>query len=193
MEVVLSGEVSEVTSARRDAAGGKQALPIDGAQIIDAHAERIYRFCQSLSRTEADAEDLAQETCLRVLRHSDRYDPDRGPLEGWLWRIALNTARDAGRARRRHLAILDRLLRLETDEIFSIESKVIDLLEDEELVNTVRRLGARDRTLIALRFDADLEYVTIAKLLHANESAVRRGTARALARLRRLLEDRHGR
>jgi RNA polymerase sigma-70 factor (ECF subfamily) len=47
---------------------------------------------------DADADDLFQETWLRVVRYRDRYDPQRR-FSTWLFQIANNLCRDRGRRR----------------------------------------------------------------------------------------------
>ncbi|MBY6090179.1 RNA polymerase sigma factor [Maritimibacter alkaliphilus] len=46
------------------------------------------------------AEDIAQETFLRVWRHAGRYDPNRGAVSTWIYRIATNLCTDRHRRRR---------------------------------------------------------------------------------------------
>ena len=40
----------------------------------------------------ADPEELAQQAMLKALEALDRFDPRRGTLDAWLWRIAVNAA-----------------------------------------------------------------------------------------------------
>ncbi|MCL2299694.1 MAG: hypothetical protein FWC27_06055, partial [Firmicutes bacterium] len=44
----------------------------DAARLIDAHGTMLYRFCRKLAFSKEDAEDLFQDTWLRVLRSPDR-------------------------------------------------------------------------------------------------------------------------
>src|SRR5215467_11693003 len=70
-------------------------------RLAEEHAPVAYRFCAMVCRDAHDAEDLAQEALLKAMRSLDRFDPDRGSVEGWLWRIVVNLATDRGRAARR--------------------------------------------------------------------------------------------
>lgn len=72
-------------------------------QLISQHGRRLYGLCMTLCRTKADADDLYQETWLRVVRHFGRYDPAR-PFEPWLTRICVNCHRTLLR-RPRHEAL----------------------------------------------------------------------------------------
>ena len=71
------------------AKGGVRQL-ID--QYIQQYGRRLYGLCCSLCSNRFDADDLYQETWLRVVKHISQYDPSRG-FEPWLTRICVNTYR----------------------------------------------------------------------------------------------------
>jgi RNA polymerase sigma factor (sigma-70 family) len=154
-----------------------------------AHLGRLLRFAAMVSPPGADPRDLAQEAMVRALEHLDRFDPERGGAEAWLWRIVVNLARDAGRVAGRTELLFERLAAhagpLATA---SAETAALDRMRDQELVDAVRRLPRRHRTLIALRYGAGLSSPEIADLLGTTRMAVVKATGRALARLRKDLE-----
>ena len=61
-------------------------------EYIRRYGRRLYGLCRTLCPSPFDADDLYQETWLRVVRHMDKYDPSRefGP---WLTQICVNTYR----------------------------------------------------------------------------------------------------
>lgn len=61
-------------------------------QHIQRYGRRLYGLCRSLCPNPFDADDLYQETWLRVVRHISQYDPSR-EFEPWLTRICVNTYR----------------------------------------------------------------------------------------------------
>lgn len=61
-------------------------------QYIQRYGRRLYGLCRSLCPNRFDADDLYQETWLRVVKHISRYDPSRD-FEPWLTRICVNTYR----------------------------------------------------------------------------------------------------
>lgn len=60
---------------------------------IRTYGRRLYGLCLSLCGNTHDAEDLYQETWLRVLDQLHRYDPSR-PFEPWLTQICVNLYRN---------------------------------------------------------------------------------------------------
>ena len=86
---------------------GEPVLPGDGAEwtppswdeVVREHADRVYRLAYRLTGNPHDAEDLTQETFVRVFRSLASYKP--GTFEGWLHRITTNLFLDMVRRRAR--------------------------------------------------------------------------------------------
>lgn len=68
-------------------------------QIVAEHSARVYRLAYRLTGNQHDAEDLTQETFIRVFRSLSTYQP--GTFEGWLHRITTNLFLDQVRRKRR--------------------------------------------------------------------------------------------
>jgi RNA polymerase sigma-70 factor, ECF subfamily len=81
-----------------DATGDKTAMP-SWDELVRQHADRVYRLAYRLSGNPQDAEDLTQETFVRVFRSVQNYQP--GTFEGWLHRITTNLFLDMVRRRAR--------------------------------------------------------------------------------------------
>lgn len=74
-------------------------VPPSWDEVVRVHAGRVYRLAYRLSGNRADAEDLTQETFVRVFRSLADYSP--GTFEGWLHRITTNLFLDLARRRQR--------------------------------------------------------------------------------------------
>jgi RNA polymerase sigma factor (sigma-70 family) len=68
-------------------------------QVVRDHSARVYRLAYRLSGNAQDAEDLTQETFVRVFRSLAAFSP--GTFEGWLHRITTNLFLDMVRRRQR--------------------------------------------------------------------------------------------
>nr|WP_093940212.1 RNA polymerase sigma factor SigE [Actinoalloteichus hoggarensis] len=73
--------------------------PPTWAEVVQNHADRVYRLAFRLTGNQHDAEDLTQETFIRVFRSLASYKP--GTFEGWLHRITTNLFLDMARRRAR--------------------------------------------------------------------------------------------
>ena len=98
--------VIPVGAATRAGSGGAADLPVEPAwvppaweQIVTEHSARVYRLAYRLTGNQHDAEDLTQETFVRVFRSLSTYTP--GTFEGWLHRITTNLFLDQARRRTR--------------------------------------------------------------------------------------------
>jgi RNA polymerase sigma-70 factor, ECF subfamily len=81
----------------RLAAGDETALD----RLMERHAQRLYHYLLRLLQNDSEAEELAQETFVRVFRHAGRFDPAHS-FASWLYTIATNLVRDHARHHTRH-------------------------------------------------------------------------------------------
>ena len=162
-------------------------IPPTAEALCQAYAGRVYKFAQLISSDASDAEDLAQDALERAIRGFKTFNPARGDVEGWLWRIVVNAGRDAGRIAGRQRLVFE----LVADR-WPLDEKVVDLqdqLRTEEVLLAVRALSPRHRAVVALRYGADLSYRSVGKALGISEAAALMATRRALANLRTRLSQ----
>ena len=67
--------------------------------VYEEHGNALLGYAARLGSDRVRAEDLVQETLVRVWRHADRLARDDRPLRPWLFTVLTNVARDAHRAR----------------------------------------------------------------------------------------------
>ncbi len=67
--------------------------------VVREHGDRVYRLAYRLAGNQHDAEDITQETFIRVFKSLANYQP--GTFEGWLHRITTNLFLDMVRRRSR--------------------------------------------------------------------------------------------
>jgi RNA polymerase sigma-70 factor (ECF subfamily) len=165
--------------------------PVTAEELVATYLARVHRFAVMVSPHGADADDLAQQAMVRALERLGRFDPGRGSLDAWLWRVVVNLARDAGRLSRRSELLRGRLAmrRDEGTTVTSPETIALDHLRDQQLVDAVRRLPRRHRSLVALRYGAGLSAAEIAESLGTTRMTVAKTLRRALDRLRADLEE----
>ncbi len=92
-------EVGAVLADDPTAASTAGWSPPSWNDVVREHADRVYRLAYRLSGNPHDAEDLTQETFIRVFRSLASYKP--GTFEGWLHRITTNLFLDMVRSRSR--------------------------------------------------------------------------------------------
>jgi RNA polymerase sigma-70 factor (ECF subfamily) len=157
--------------------------PVTPEELCGLYAERVCRYAAVVAGRDGDPEDIAQDALLKAITKLDRFDPRRGSMEGWLWRIVANTAKDATRKARLRALLTDRLGRREP-AVVDLEAMAVERLSGRELLEAIGRLSPRDRQLLGLRFVADLDTASVGQIVGLSAESARRAIGRALDRLR---------
>jgi RNA polymerase sigma-70 factor, ECF subfamily len=89
--------------------------PLAPATLVARYGERLYRLARRLTGNDPDAEDVTQSTLLKVLQRAADFRGESDPF-GWIYRIALNEARELHRRRARRPAVSLDALPLEMHE-----------------------------------------------------------------------------
>jgi len=156
-------------------------------ELWERHGEAVCRFAAMVARSDAEAEDIAQESLIRAIRALPRWTPKGGGVEPWLWRIVQNTARDSGRAARRRQLLFGRMTLMFERGDHSWPD-IEEQIEAWDLIRAIRELPSHYRMLLALRFGADLDYSRVGKAFGLAPIAARTATRRALSALKRELQ-----
>jgi RNA polymerase sigma-70 factor (sigma-E family) len=153
-------------------------------EFVAANADGLMRTAFLIVWDEKEAEDLVQESFLRVARHWRRVATMEQPL-AYTRRVLVNLAVGERQKRWRRRAELawpapDLGVDLSTLETYA---------EREELLAALRQLPARQRAVLVLRYLHDFSEVQIAQALGCGTGTVKSTAARGLIHLRELLEQ----
>ena len=155
--------------------------------IYREHRERVYWFCLSRIRDPTTAEDIANDVFVSAFRVYEQVRPAPARVPVWLFTIAKNAATDHWRKQirwRRLFASMGPADISHTDAEHTVEVRA----RLRAVLDAMKMLKPRDRTLIALRVGADLSYAEMAEVLGMTEHAATVASLRALERLRLRLE-----
>lgn len=163
------------------------ALPRVAAEAADwdalfaAQLPRILNFFRYRMGDGTVAEDLTSITFEKAWRHRARYREDRGAFTTWLYTIAHRVAIDHVRARRDHRPLSEAadLAGGETPEEVAVRRS-----DAERLLSLLTTLPERERTLIALKYGAELSNREIAIATGLSETNVGTILSRTIASLR---------
>ena len=181
-------EIASIARAGRARRVGAWTPPA-WEDIVRDHGDRVYRLAYRLSGNAHDAEDITQETFIRVFRSLDNYRP--GSFEGWLHRITTNVFLDLVRRRQR---IRMEALPEETDRIAgrepSPEQAFSDANLDPDLQAALDDLLPEFRAAVVLCDVEGLTYEEIGATLGVKLGTVRSRIHRGRLALRSGLERR---
>jgi RNA polymerase sigma-70 factor (ECF subfamily) len=179
--------VDEIAQLRRSDPDALQAA-------ILRYQHRLYRYLLRFVEDSAVAEDLFQQTWVRVMENIRRYDAARS-FEAWLFALAHNLAIDYLRQRRPES--LDELMPSGQSRAGELVGNNPDALEQALeweraaiVAAALRDLPAIHREVLTLRFEEDLKLEDIAEIAQVPLSTVKSRLHRALEGLRRRLENR---
>ena len=163
-------------------------------EIVRRYQRAVHRVAWALTRSDADADDLAQETFVRAWGAIGRFEPGQ-PLYPWLARIVTNQAFTLFRRRRRRPEVpLEPLL--EAGRQWGVEDDPARHAGEREHHARLRacfaELAPEHQAVLALRIVQDLSYDDIARALNLPVGTVMSRLSRARADLRRRLERRTG-
>lgn len=147
------------------------------AQAVEQYGDMIFRVAYSALGRREDAEDVMQDTLLKLYR----LDPALRSEEhrkAWLIRVAVNQCRRLGRGYRRAVPL---------DEL--PEAAAFDREEERDLFRAVMALPEKYRVPVHLYYYEGYAVREIAGLLGARESTVQTRLARARELLRRALQE----
>jgi len=173
-------EASDDSLILRLAAGDDTAF----ALLLDRHLGMIHRLAWRLLGDRAEAEDVAQESFLRLWNNAAGWRVGEAGLKSWLYRVAFNLCHD--RLRRRRLVLMD-----EPSESVDPAPRPGEAMIEDERGAAVRRaldsLPERQRAALILSYYEEMSQAEAAGLLEISEEALESLLARGRRKLRELL------
>ena len=159
-------------------------------RFVAGHADELLRTAYLVVGDLAEAEDLVQESLLRVARRWPRVSGMDHPI-AYARRVVINLALDGAKRRSRQRQELESKddPRLEHRPDESSTSAIAAVDAQAELLDALDTLPPRQRAMLVLRYFEDLSEAQVADVLCCSLGTVKSTTSRGLARLRQTLQD----
>ncbi|MDE7179256.1 MAG: sigma-70 family RNA polymerase sigma factor [Lachnospiraceae bacterium] len=132
------------------------------AEIYNRHYNTVYRICFSFMKNAEDAEDMVQETFLKLISSKKQFESEEHE-KAWLIVTASNTCKDELRRWKRRLENIKSLYRQEN----------VVRKEDDRVLEWVMALPVKYKQVIYLYYYEGYRTSEIAGMLHCSESTVR--------------------
>jgi RNA polymerase sigma-70 factor, ECF subfamily len=167
--------------------------------LVTRHRKPLFNFILRFVRDTAAAEDVTQETFLRLVKGADAYER-QAKFTTWLYTIARNLCVDAARrGKHRKAASLDApigdeegsasLLDLVPDGGAAVDRQAQSRELAVRLQQAIESLPDEQREIFLLREVADLQFNEIANVIGCPENTVKSRMRYALEKLREALEE----
>jgi RNA polymerase sigma-70 factor (ECF subfamily) len=135
---------------------------------------------RGVAMAQPEVEDLTQEVFVRLCKDDFRllrsYDPERASLSTWITIVARSTARDGLRRRRAETVPLD--------AVPEAQLAIEPVLPVEKLKLPEALLSPRQREILAMLYDREMDVAEIARALGIDPQTVRSAHHKAMVKLR---------
>jgi RNA polymerase sigma-70 factor (ECF subfamily) len=184
---VISGSTqrpySDAELVRRSGEGDEGAF----AQLEARHRAALRKWCAARSRTQAEADDLRQETLLRAWRGAPGF-LGTADVRTWLYRIVVNAAADEARRRARRPQET-KLVAVDTGSLMASAAPTPErvVVESVDLGRALAELPVHQRAVVTLIDLIGCSTAETARVCGIGEPTVRSRLSRGRRTLRRLL------
>ena len=147
--------------------------------LYDRYSQKVFGKCYSLLKSEARAEDAAQEIFVKVLLNLSKFS-GRSKFSTWLYSITYNFCIDTIRKNKKNVGVL-------VDDIGAYGDVVEDDIDDRELMETnvmrlkevLNKLPAGDKAILLMKYQDEFSIKEICEIIDKSESAVKMKIKRA--------------
>jgi RNA polymerase sigma-70 factor, ECF subfamily len=166
----------------RAQAGDRRALE----ELYLLHFDRIYSYLHMSVGNRHDAEDLTNQTFVKMIESIGRFEWRKVPISAWLFRIAHNLAMDHFRASRR-VQPEEELPESEFAAEHSAEEEAFQAIGRRSMLAMIENLSHDQQQVLTLKFVFNFGNSEVATILGKTEGAIKSLQHRALATLHRHL------
>ncbi len=168
--------------------------------IVDRYSPAVYRLAFGITRNSQEAEDIVQETFLKVFQNLDRFTASKGSFRTWILTIARNQSinvfsslkrsvlRAFGESEAEDYELSDKgnfgdRHKHNAEELLSVKQ------EYSRLQDALRELSERQRTALLLKTVENMSYEEIASIMKTSVSSIESLIFRARRRLSEIMGD----
>lgn len=171
----------------------RQGEPDAVEELLAAYEKRVYNLSLRLMLNAHDAQDMAQESLIKVFRSLPNLQTDCS-FTSWVYRITVNTCLDELRRRKKRTYVnLDDLLQQQLPALQTSQNTVEDALlhrqKLEQIMGAINDLDEEARTVILMRDVQGMAYQEIADTLDCRVGTVKSRIHRARKKLMKVLAD----
>ncbi len=151
--------------------------------LVDRYTPQIYRLARAITGSHSEAEDIVQETFLRIFRNLDRFSSEKANFRTWAFTIARNQSINTlASIKRKALQFFGDRDEDAPEPEYSYNPMSAEALDAETMLSMKQRFGQvdealkklpeRQRTAILLKTQEDMSYEEIARVMSVSVSSV---------------------
>jgi RNA polymerase sigma-70 factor (ECF subfamily) len=159
-------------------------------KIIKDHQSYAYAIAFRFLCDEDDAEDVVQESFIRIWNHLQDFDPET-KFTTWMYRIVINLCYDKAKTNKRRAHVFSRFSNDASGEHWTVHSDMEQELSNREMVALIKSLAdglsEKQRMIFLLRDLQDLTIEEVADITGMSESAIKTNLFYARQNIRKKL------
>ncbi len=172
--------------------GRRAALDDAVAAVYTEHGPAVYGYCLRLLGDRQLAQDAVQEVMIRMIRHPEAMDGNRGPIRPWLMTVARNVVIDSARSRRsRPVEVTgapgELAMAIAPDAVSDAE--IDRMLDSWQIAEALRRLTPEHRAVLVHMYYLDRSVLETSRALGIPAGTVKSRAYYAMRSLRQVLRD----
>lgn len=135
------------------------------SKLLDAYYSIIFRIAYKWCASKEDAEDIAQETCIKIGQSISDFKGD-AKFSSWVYRIVINTANDFYRKHQKPVSDYN------IEDVESQALSATDIIQSNQLWQMVRKLPEKQRDAVMLIYAEELSHFEASQIMQCAESTV---------------------
>jgi RNA polymerase sigma-70 factor, ECF subfamily len=157
--------------------------------LVERHIDRAYAIALRILGSPADAEDVVQDTFLKIWTRRGEWQQGRAKFSTWLYRVVTNRCIDLRRRpRTEDVDAVPELADPQPDAVSAMQrSEVITMLED-----AMNLLPEQQRIAVILSYHEDMSNAEVAEVMETTVAAVESLLKRGRQQLKKILRRNEG-
>lgn len=157
-------------------------------ELLGLYKERLYWQCRNIVKNHEDADDVLQNTFLKIFRNIEKFKGD-SKLFSWMYRIATNEA----------ITFLNNRAKKQQISSEELQQKIIDNLENDvyfegdeiqlKLQKAIATLPEKQQQVFNLKYFQELKYREMSDILDTSEGALKASYHHATKKIEEYLKN----
>ena len=161
------------------------SFEISAEQIYRDYKNKVFGYIFNRIHNHADAEDLTSDVFAKIVAHIDSYNPEKASLSTWVFVITRNTLIEHFRKQRITEDIDEQQIPVSDEPV----EKIVMEEQQELLAKALGELPEKMRDIVVARYYYGYRFAKIGEMMDMTEANARVTHARALAKLKEIIEN----
>jgi len=163
--------------------GCKQGNPVSQKALVKQFSGLLFSVCLRYIGDETKSKDVLQDSFIRIFKYFEKFDPNKGSIQGWMRKITVNVALKSLNKK----SLDTTSLSLDFNDSISVAPNAISNMSVDDLMKVVRTLPDGYRQVFNLSVVEGYNHKEISNMLGIQEVTSRSNLSRAKQILRKKL------